>query len=274
MKFSVFLTDLCQQKKCKTPQDLYDELGGERKLGVALRTFRAIASGQIPPSLKFFSAIFSGLPEHMRKDALISFFESSSPGDSQKSYICEYLEERLSVEIDSDVDSLWSKREPQFFSEKQLRYLAQSNDVVRVYNRLVCHSPILASELKNSDDILVLNELVSLGVATFDGKSFSGTKDLFRLPHQDNSPGELVGPASDFILRHVGAFLSREGVPGEQELGYSFHTCKKKDAKKILEQMRNFKKWVQSFGLTEDHPDEVSFVWVDFGRILRKNRDY
>jgi hypothetical protein len=274
MKFSVFLTDLCQQKNCNAPHELYENLGGEKRLGVALRTFRAIASGQIPPSLKFFSSLFSLLPEHMRKDALISFFESSSPEDSHKTYICSYLEERLSVEIDSDVDSLWSKREPQFFSENQLRYLSRSNDVVRVYNRLVCHSPIGLSECRSSTDVEILKDLVNLGIASTDGKVFTRTKELFRLPHQDNSPGELVGPASDFILQHVEAFMAREGVPGEQELGYSFHTCKKKDAIRILEQMRNFKKWVQSFGLTEDHPDEVSFVWVDFGRILRRNRDY
>lgn len=34
----------------------------------------------------------------------------------------------------------------------------------------------------------------------------------------------------------------------------------KKDAVKILEQMRHFKRWVQSLGLKEDHPDEVSFA--------------
>jgi len=84
----------------------------------------------------------------------------------------------------------------------------------------------------------------------------------------------LVAPASDFIARHIPTFLAREGAHAEQELGYSFHTCQRRDADKILVQMKNFKKWVQSFGLTEDHPDEVAFVWVDFGRILKRGRDY
>jgi hypothetical protein len=253
---------------------LFEELGGEKKLGIALRTFRAVASGQIPPSLKFFSAIFSLIPTHMKKDALVSFFESSIDDKHQRSEMCSFVEEHMGRSINEEVESLWTQREPQYFSDRQLRFLASSNEVVRIYNRLVCHGEVSLEDYPHIDSQKILDEMVRLEIAQRVGRKFQPTKSLFRLPTQDNSPRELVAPASDFIVQHVLAFLAKEGAPGEQELGYSFHTCRKRDAEKILEQMRYFKRWVQGLGLTSDQSDEVGFVWVDFGRILVRGRDY
>ena len=164
-------------------------LGGERKLSIALRTFRAVASGQIPPSLKFFSAIFVQVSRHMKKEALVSFFESSVSEKTQQVDICNYISEQIAVTIDNDVQSLWSQREPQFFSEKQLKYLSSSNDIVRIYNHLVCHSEMRLVDLKTAREKQVLSELVDLEIASFDGKRYSRTKNLYRLPHQDSHPG-------------------------------------------------------------------------------------
>lgn len=262
------------QKNCKGPQPLYELLGGEKKLSISLRTFRAVYAGQLPPSMNFFSSVFPDIPEHMKKEALVAFFASNVEDEKSSSSLCDYLMQNLNVKIDSSVESLWKKNDAKFFSEKQLKYLSSSNTAIRAYNRLVCHESIDEEEANASGYIDALNMLIELGIAIKDGKKYSRSGSLFRLPHQDNSPGELVAPASDFILRHLSAYLAREGAPGQQELGYSFHTCRKSDAQKILEQMQYFKRWVQNMGLKEDHPDEVGFVWVDFARILIRNRDY
>jgi len=274
MKFKEFLVDLTKQKNCKSIAELFKTLGGERKLGITLRTFRAVYGGQIPPSHNFFTALFTDLPNHLRKDALVAYFDSSTENPKEREQITDYLSERLTVQISEEIQSLWQKREPQLFSEKQLQFLSSSNEVVRIYNRIICHAGTDHSEMTTPDQKLILKKLTELGIIQVENGRFTPAKTLFRLPHQDNSPRELVVPATEFILRHLNAFIAKEGAPQQQELGFSFHTCLKRDAEKILEQMKYFKRWVQNFGLTEDHPDEVSFVWIDFGRILQKNRDY
>jgi hypothetical protein len=274
MKFSQFIMDLLLHKNCRSAAELYDELGAEKKLHISLRTFRAVASGQIPPSLKLMSALFVQLPLHLKKDCVTSYFESSLEEGKEKELLCSFLSEEIKVAIGDDVESLWSVREPQLFSEKQLKYLASSSEIVRLYNRLVCYGSVSEAELKNDAYVAVMKNFEKLGIAKKQGSKFIRTKEAYRLPHQDNSPRDLVAPTSDFIVKHVETFLAREGAQGEQELGYAFHTCRKRDAEKILEQMVNFKKWVQKFALSEDHPDEVAFVWVDFARILRKDRDF
>ncbi len=274
MNFPQFLGSLTRQKNCKLIAELYEKLGGEKKLGIAIRTFRAVAKGEMSPSPSLFSAIFSQTPSHMKKDAVVAFFESNGKKGETKEVV-SYLEEQLNVTIKSDIESLWTDNEPQLFSEKQLSFLASSNEALRIYNRMLLHNGLKDSEANTPEKKQIVKTLVELGLGVRGGTGITmPAKNLFRYPHQDNSPRELVAPATDVIMRHINAYIAREGVPGEQELGISLHTCLKKDAITILEEMKNFKRWVQSLGLKEDHPDEVSFVWVDFGRIIKKDRDY
>jgi hypothetical protein len=273
-KFNIFLRNLELQLACTGPQPLYEKLGGEKKLSISLRTFRAVYAGQLRPSISLFSAIFCNTPDHLKKEALVSYFNSVVTSDEAKKTFNEFLSQNLTVRIDGEAQSLWQKSEAKFFSERQLQFLNASNVVVRAYSRLVCHGSISYEEAQASGYIDALDGLVSVGIARRSGKNWVGNGNLFRLPSQDNSPAELVAPATDFIIRNISAYIVREGSPGTQELGYSFHTCRRVDAEKILEQMKYFKRWVQNMGLKEDHPDEVGFIWVDFGRILIRNRDY
>lgn len=274
MKFSELLHEVKRQRNCKSDTEFYRSFGGEPKLGISERTFRATVHGQLSPTVHTFSAIFGSLPSDLKKDAIIAFFESALE-QNESSEVVSYLEEKLTVAFSEDTTSLWnSGREAHYFSEKQLTYLAQSNETVRIYDRIMTHVRVPIDHYKTAQQRDILANLVKLGIIQQDGNYFKAVNTLFRLPNQDNSPKELVGPTNDFIMRHLSSFVAREGAPKEQELGFSFHTCMKRDAEKILEQMRYFKRWVQNFGLKEDHPDEVTFVWVDFARIIMKNRDY
>ncbi|MEO5667588.1 MAG: hypothetical protein ABIR96_05990 [Bdellovibrionota bacterium] len=274
MKFHIFLSNLGQHKNCTNLKDLFEDLGGERVLGIGLRTFRAVGAGQIPPSLRFFSNLFSLLPNHLKKEAVVSFFENSSSNGIRGADICEYLKEKIIFDAEDPERSFWVHKEPQLFSEKQLVYLSRSDDIVRIYNRLVAHGEVSISEIKSPVEKEILDSLVELDIAVIEGRKYLCSRNLYKLPHQNNSPTHLIGPSTDFILRHLSAFVVREGRRGEQEIGFCFSTCKKSDALKIFLEMNKFKNWVQSLMLREDHVDEVGFVWMDFSRMLTKGRDY
>jgi hypothetical protein len=274
MKFTQFISDLIIYKRCQNVSSLYESLGGKSKLAISLRTFRAVAAGQIPPSLNFFSSLFLLLPEHLKKDCMVSYFESSIGEKKERSALCSYLNKELNLSIKDDVESMWTKNAVRMFSEEQLKFLSSSTEVIRLYHRLIIYDGLSLDNCGGANKLDILKEFVRLKLAIKRGSIFYRVAHVYSLPHQDNSPKEMVAHASEFIFKHVDAFLAKEGISREQEVGYSFFSCNKRDAEKILDQMKLFKEWVKSFGLSEDRTDEVAFIWIDFARILMPERDF
>jgi hypothetical protein len=105
----------------------------------------------------------------------------------------------------------------------------------------VSHLVISDSELKTVERKKIISDLVEIGIARRTGTGQTvPASELFKFPSQDNSPKDLVAPANDVIVKHLTTFLAREGSVGEQELGFSFQTCLKSDAEKILQQLKRF----------------------------------
>lgn len=258
---------------CKGTADLYKVLGEEKNLGITLRTFRAIYSGQIRPTLKFFARLFKSVPQSLRRDSILAFMESClDSSDGGDDLIC-FLREEIGQRIKNE-DSIWSSVSPNFLSERQLKYLGENLMALRAQNHLVCHGFIENKEAEKLGYLRCLSEMVQLDLAEKVKGGFRGKGLWYRLPVQGKFPRETVSLANRYIFSHIEAFAKLEGAPDSQEIGFSFHTCRLSDAKKIQQQILDVRNWIQRLGLKEDTTDEVGFVWVDFSRILKRGTDY
>lgn len=269
MKFNGFLISVARAYCCEGARELFHLLGGEEVLGIKFRTFRAIFAGSLRPSDRFLVALFQLVPDHLKKECLIHFFMDLDPVGS----ISEFLNINLSVGVTKKSEAIWTRRKHVTLTRFQLKILSRDQDYIRMYNRLACHSPVSLSGCLNRE-LEILEDFVRIGLATKKKDKWLQASPYFRLPHPDYSSPKDVDAANHFIVRHVPTFLASATTRSEQEIGYSFHTCLRSDAEKIIAEMKNFKKWVQSFALSEDHPSEVTLLWFDFARLLRVGEDY
>ena len=269
MKFNGFLMSLAEASSCENSKILYEFLGGEERLKIKYRTFRAMWSGSLRPSDRFLAELFPQVPNHLKKECLVCFFFDLDDDHA----ISDFLDLNLSVGFSQARESIWARRKHGTLSSAQLNVISRDPEYIRMYNRLACHSPVSLSG-KISREMEILEDFVRIGVAKRIKEKWLLASTFFRLPHPEFSSLKDVDAANRFIFSHVPAFLAPATKGKMQEVGYSFHTCLLADAEKILQEMKNFKNWVQSFALKVDHPSEVTLVWLDFARILKLGEDY
>jgi hypothetical protein len=74
------------------------------------------------------------------------------------------------------------------------------------------------------------------------------------------------------LISSLQTYVAEEGGP-HQELGYAFQFVEKSSAQLILDEMKKFKKWVQSIASQRTDQDLVPFKLITFAKKMDQ-RDF
>jgi hypothetical protein len=266
MNFADFLKKIRTQKAIATAKEHYEALGGQEVLGISLRHFQQIEAGKYPPSEKLLAALFGKVPASDRRAVVLAYFrsvfESSQEGDS----LVQYLDKHLLPALESEKKSIWeSNRRLMMYSEAQLDYLIQNPDALRFHKRILLLEsvPVKSCELSKKK----LKELEELDLIEMKSSEIAPSRTLYRLPHYDNSSPRAVAKATDYILKHIDLYVSKEGSTA-QELSYAVQMVSPAVAEQVLEQLRAFKRWVQSLASKDIGPQVRPLIFVGFAKQL------
>ncbi len=151
------------------------------------------------------------------------------------------------------------------YSDSQLDYLVENPDALQLHKRVLLYEslPVKSCHLSQKQ----LKQLENLDLIEVTSGVIKPSRTLYRLPHYDNSSPRSVAKASNYILKHIDLYASREGSP-HQELSYAVQMVSPAVAERILEQMRAFKRWVQSLASKDVGPQVKPFIMVGFAKQL------
>jgi len=268
MNFSDFLKDRRTQKNIATAKEHYEDLGGEEKLGISLRHFQQIESGKHVPSAEILAALFAVTSASSRRTLVMAYFVSVFPDTSSVgvSPLLDYLEQHLAPAVETESTSLWEKtKRSMMYSEQQLDYLIQNPDAFQFHRRVMLLESTPKSDCKLTKE--KLKRLETLDLVSVSGSEIRPSRTLYRIPHYDNSSPRVVGKATDYIFKHLDVYSAREGS-SDQELAYAMQMVSEPVAEKILDQMRAFKRWVQSLASTDVGPKFVPLLFIGLVKQL------
>jgi hypothetical protein len=266
MDFAQFLKGQRAKKNIPTVKEHYEELGGEKTLKISLRHFQQIGAGKHPPSESLFGVLFSKVPRSERKLLVLAYFESVLSEANISKEVGTFLQSSLMPQVDIETKGLFDGDiRHVMYTEEQLVFLSNNTEALRFHKRLMLFGdvPIADTPLKTP----VLSQMRTLDLVQVKEGRIKLNRDVFRLPHFDNSSSRAVSKATEFIFKHLDLYVSREGSES-QELSFSIQLIPKSAAPMILEHMKMFKKWVQSFGPQKPGPDTTPFVFVSFGKKM------
>jgi transcriptional regulator with XRE-family HTH domain len=267
MNFGAFLRERRGQKKLKSSKEHYEALGGEERLGISLRHFQQIESGKYPPSEKLLLAVFGESEAADRKALVIAYFKSVLETDARAKDLLEYLSNYLLPEINSQKENIWeSDRKRMFYSEEQLDFLIENPDAMRFHKRVMLYEGIPIKDAERLAEAK-LKRMIDLDLLTLTGDKVLPSRNLYRIPTYENSGPREVAKGSEYILRHVDLFLSREGND-QQVFAQAMQLVTPTVAKRILEQMEAFKRWVQSTAAAGTDESLVPLLFVGFTKLL------
>lgn len=266
MNFSDFLKKRRTQKKLASARDHFDELGGEEVLGISLRHFQQIESGRYPPSEKLLAVLFLRTPAPERRTLVVAYFRSIFGPIPGSEALIDYVDQHLTPALERESKSLWeSGRKVMMYTEEQLDFLTKNADALRFHRRV-----LLLENLKKDQCPLKkekLEQMIELDLLSLSGNEIRPSRTVYRIPNADNSGPRAVARATDYILKHLEVYAAREGSD-EQELSYGMQMVSPAAAERILEQMKAFKRWVQSLASTEVGPEVSPLLFVGFARKI------
>ncbi len=246
MNFAGFLEQRRKNLNLSTVKAHYEELGGFEKLGITVRHFQQISSGARPPTDRFLAVLLGQIGANEKKVAVLAYFHSTlEKCPDERSALLEYLEQYLFPAMDQEKKSIWqdSRQRQMMFSEEQLKYLASNAEALRLHQRISlfdrvekegCRVPAATQE-----------RMADLDLIRIDEKELLPSTDLYRIPTFENSGPRAVALGTDYILKFLDIFVSREGSP-RQELHCTMQLIDEAHLPRIIEQVRNLKHWIQS----------------------------
>jgi hypothetical protein len=268
MNFSEFLKQRRTQKNIKTTKAHYEELGGAKTLGISLRHFWLIESGKYPPSEKLLAIVFQATPGSDRKTLILSYFTSVYEDSPQGAILLRYLDEHMFPGPDTAQVGLWdSLPSPAMYSEEQLDFLIKNPDAMRFFHRVLLMEACPASDCQLPT--YKLRQLQKLGLirVSSDAKTIQSGERGYRIPLYSTSSPRVVAKASDYIMKEIELFISREGSPN-QNLSCTTQMVHPAAANRVLEQTQAFSRWIKSLAVSEPSPDDVPVVHVNFAKRL------
>ncbi|HAR41268.1 MAG TPA: hypothetical protein DCS07_01330 [Bdellovibrionales bacterium] len=270
MNFSEFLVRFKKQKNLTSTAELFKILGGEKNLGVKLRQFREIEAGKIPPSVPLFVSLYERIESAEKKDLVCAFMHTlvTLKGDRRGKEIPEYLEQSLMPPLEKGAKDFWDETKTfMTYSAEQLEFLTQNPDVLRLHKQVLLFDsvPISSSYLRKAD----LERMKELELVEYNSKEIRPSRISYKVPGYRDSGARQASKATDYILKHVDLYISKEGSP-KQELSYACQMVSQSAAQRIREQMLFFKRWIQSLTVRENAPDSVPLVFMGFVKELEE----
>lgn len=265
MKYSEFLKQLRTKMNAKNTADLYRMLGGEEKLGISLRHFQSVENGTRTPPECLFMSLFRTISPSDKKAYVISFMTSLLE-NTDSSDLLSYLEKYLSPEIERKQQSVWDSKNSSYLTDEQMAFLIDNPDCFKFHKKLLMQEkvPLASIALKKQK----IDDMKRLELIKVVGKYMIPYSIVCRLPTTETHGPKSVSIASNYILKHLDFFLSREGEDS-QSLGYGFQMVTTSNARRIHEQVLSLKKWIQSLASKpEAHEPLVPLLFVGFSKTV------
>ena len=179
-----------------------------------------------------------------------------------------FIHEHLTAAFDKTEASIWESKRPQMtYSEQQMAFLTKSHEAMRLHHRTLLWEFIPMEELR--EQMPIAKQLVEHELAVLSDDGLRSIRALIRTPHYENAAPSSVRKATRMLMSNLETYVSEEGGPN-QELGYAIQLVDSDAAKRIMEEMKKFKKWVQSIASRETKGDLLPFVMLTFGKKLEK----
>lgn len=265
MNFSDYLKEVKSSRGIRTTTGLFEHFGGEENLGISLRHFQLIETGKRAPTEKLLALLFERVPASQKKTVVLAYFRSVLEGRSQSQGILDYLEQHLTPAIETSKRSIWVEKRVAVYSDEQLSYLTQNSDAMRFYKRVLVYDKSKKSDVTVSPQ--KLRQLINLNLLEEKKNEIVATQTLYRIPSYSNSNPRSVALGTEFILKHLDIYVSREGSV-DQELCSAQQLVSPEVARRVIDQLQAFKKWVQSLAVSSPTTDSVPLVFVGFAKRL------
>jgi len=267
MNFSEYLQNRQEHLKLKSAAEHYRYLGGKKKLGIGVRYFQQISSGVKHPTAHLLAAIFDQVDTNDKRIIIVAFFRAIfNPPNKAQNLLLDYIENHLTPAIEGATSSVWDKSNVfTFLNDEQLEFLNSQPAALRCYQKTTLLEKVKKTDLNISE--LLLEKLISLKLLTTHSDMIIPTNNTFRIPTYANSGSSLVRAGNDLISKILSLYFARDGHPN-QEVHFRIQLVTKTAGERILEQLRNFNKWVQSLA-TEADPDEKDLIPVIFYGVTK-----
>ncbi len=155
---------------------------------------------------------------------------------------------------------------PLFKTKRSLGFAATRSTVSKILDG---KGRLSLKDFLEMSDFEKLNKLKELELISFEGKVIKPSSTLYRIPNSNISSPRSVAKASDYILKHIDLYISKEGSPN-QELKYYMLMVEPHVAETILQQLNSFSLWVNSVGSTKTDDTVVPIVFFGFTKILER----
>ncbi|MCB0365484.1 MAG: hypothetical protein H6624_19585 [Bdellovibrionaceae bacterium] len=250
----------------------FNHLGGEGDLGISLRHYQQIESGQRTPSFKLFALLFGRMDDGLKRDALLAMFRTTFDLYEQGDYnegqqVIRFLEQNLLSIRPKKSTGLWQlKGNTSIYSDRQLKYLTENEEAFLLFKKVLLFGEVDRFEV---DDESLVKNLQTLELIQVTNKKIKRFGRVYRIPSVINSRPRSVAKGTDFIMRHMSSYVSREGTDN-QALCSAMQLVPSWAADQVLDRLNQFKDWVQSLAATRVDEECVPFVFVGFAKKLER----
>ncbi len=273
MNISGFLETRRRNLKFQTHAEHYIELGGEASIKISERQFRKISTDKSPPTAQLLSVLFDKTPQQDKNTLIIAFMKSLLAAKSSVASlnILDYLERNLTPPIDDKTQSLWEKRKKwMMYSNEQMSFLMENEEAFRLQKRILLIDNVPIKNCKLTDE--KIKKMKDLDLIHIEKGLIKPSRSAYRIPNDRNSGSKATAYGSEFIIHHINTFVSKEG-DDHQELAATSALLSKQAVERVLEQLRAFKKWVQSLAQSEYTKETIPVVFVGFAKALKIGKD-
>jgi hypothetical protein len=270
MKFSEYLNYLKDKKKCNSITELYTTLGGQESLEMSLRNFQVISSGHQQPTIQMLFNIVKHIDKQEYKRALISFFNSfvdEKEADELKSFLT-FINNFLPAPNEIE-KAVWLPSNREEYSQKQLDFLAENQDAMKVHIATTLYGKIEKDQLSKNQQLLV-DDLEKLNLVKIKKNHIIPSNVSWRLPKYDSSSPAAVRRGNKLTASILEQYLLHEG--GEsQEFSLIVQTIKKDQLDTVKEEFQRLSFWIKSLTVdSEESQDTVPIISILFTRNLDK----
>jgi transcriptional regulator with XRE-family HTH domain len=268
MKFSEFLKEFRTLKNLSTAKELYEFLGGEKVLGISIRHFQVIDSGKYQPSVELLMHVFNKVETPDQKALVLSYFLSVLGRNKNSKPLLDFIENNLNPSVQTSKDNIWeSGKKMMFYSEEQLDFFINNPDAMRFHKKLLLYDKVELA--KTNIPNVKINKMIELDLVIVKNQTAYPSRAIYRIPSHDNSAPRAVAKGTQYIQAHLDLYLSKEGN-SNQKLVHALQLVKPSAAKRILEQMEAFKKWIQTTAESTPSDDLVPMAFIGFAKELDK----
>lgn len=249
-----------------TVKEHYINLGGQKSLGISLRHFQQISSGDRSPTELFIDRLFRQVGKKDQKELLVSYFRSRIP-EHGRGGIVDYLESHLPT-ITPSTKSIWESNKPQMFlAKEQIDFLLQHPLTIKPYFLLSLKNRISIEEFGLEENLV--EQMIQLDLIAKKGMEIVPSKELLRIPSFETAAPKMAEAGTNLILKCLDVFIDKRGSP-EQKTLFSLQYVPSDVADIIQSQIDHLRSLIRAHATDIDDStvSQVPILFSTFFRVL------